>query len=176
MIFRILFFVLLGINVLFMLGCAHRIYAGYQIKRNRVNTYAIQNVNTGKGIRVHNAGIDDERKIILYTHQNWECMTWQFIQLEGDVYLLKNLYTKKTFQPSSSPEAGVSLWQQPLGGNRLQYWEFLKQPDETYFIRLKDTDLYITISSDKNHSDIILMPLQNSPDQQWKLIEQRPIF
>jgi len=67
------------------------------------------------------------------------------------------------------------LWQQPLGGS-LQFWEFLKQQNEIYLIRLKGTELYITISAENNHSDIILMPLQNSASQQWKLIEQHPIF
>jgi hypothetical protein len=172
----IMFFVLLGVVALFTVVTLPRNLKDIQRKRETVNAYAIQNVETGKCIRVHDAGIDDGRRIVLYPHQNWECITWQFIKLEGDIYLLKNLYTQKSFQPSSSPETGVTLWQQPLGGDRLQYWEFIKQPDETYLIRLKDTDLYIKITSNRNGSDLILMPLQNTTQQQWVLIEQRPIF
>jgi hypothetical protein len=175
-VFKVLFFVLLGLVALFSIVTVPRTLKDAQRKRETANAYAIQNIETGKNIRVHNAGIDDGRKIVLYPHRNWECITWQFIQLEENVFLLKNLYTHKTFQPSSTPEAGVTLWQQPLGGDRLQYWEFIKQSDDAYFIRLKDTDLYITISSSDNHSDIILMPLQNTPSQMWTLIEQRPIF
>ena len=171
-----LFFALLGIVLLFALAFGQRIYHGYLKKRNTVNTYAIQNVKTGKDIRVHNAGIDDEARIILYPHHNWECMTWQMIRLEGNTYLLKNLYTQKTFLPSSSPDSGVWLWQKPLGGDNLQYWEFLKQPDGTYLIRLAGTELYITISSGKNNADIILGQMKNSDEQKWKLIEQHPIF
>jgi hypothetical protein len=78
-------------------------------------------------------------------------MTWQFINVEGETYQLKNLYTSKTLQPSSKPELGVILCQQPLKKDSLQYWEFIKQPDETYLIRLKDTNLYVTISSDKTN-------------------------
>lgn len=152
-----------------------RILKDIHKKQKFTNTYAIQNVKTGKNIRVQNAGIDNGTKTILYSPHNWECMTWQFIQLEGDTYLLKNLYTEKTFQPSSSPESGVTLWQQTLGGTKLQYWEFIKQADETYQIRLKNTELYVTISSDKKDSPIILMPKQNSTDQKWRLIEQHPI-
>jgi len=155
-------------------GCA--VFKDIQRKQETVNAYAIQNVETGKCIRVHNAEIADREKIVLYSHYNWLCITWQLIKLDGEVYLLKNLFTHKTFQPSSLPETGVTLWQQPLGGDRLQYWEFIKQPDETYLIRLKDTDLYITITSNRNGSDLILMPLQNTTQQQWVLIEQRPIF
>jgi Ricin-type beta-trefoil lectin domain. len=136
------------------------------------NTYAIQNVQTGKNIRVFNAVPGNETPMILYSNHNWECMTWELIQLEDGSYLLKNLYTEKTFQPSSSLKSGVSLWQQPMGGTSLQYWEFLKQSDNTYLIRLKGTELYVTITSDKNDSPIVLMPMQNSNSQLWKLVRQ----
>ena len=152
-----------------------RIYKDIKKKRNYANTYAIQNIKTGKDIRVYNAGNDDGTKIILYSHYNWECMTWQLIQLGDNTYLLKNLYTQKSFQPSSSPEAGIGLWQQTLGGSSLQYWEFIKQIDETYLIRLKDTELYLTVTSDENNSDIVLMTKQNSDSQLWKLVRQNPI-
>jgi hypothetical protein len=101
-------------------------------------------------------------------------MTWQFIQLEDDTYLLKNMYTLKSFQPVSDPKAGVELWQQPLGGTKLQYWEFTEQSDATYLIRLKDTELYVTISAQENESPLILMPMNNSSAQKWKLIKQNP--
>lgn len=157
----------------FMFG--PRIHKDIKKKQNYANTYAIQNIGTGKDIRVQDAGNDDGTKIILYSHHNWECITWQLIQLEGDTYLLKNLYTQKTFQPSSVPESGVALWQQTLGGSPLQYWEFIKQSDETYLIRLKDTELYLTVTSDENDSAIVLMPKQDSDKQLWRLVRQNPI-
>ena len=103
-------------------------------------------------------------------------MTWQFIQLEGNTYRLRNLYTSKTFQPYSEPKPGVDLRQQPLEEGGPQYWEFIAQPDETYLIRLKDTDLYITISSNETNSPIILKPKKNSNEERWKLVEQNPWF
>ena len=90
--------------------------------------------------------------------------------------MLRNLFTKKNFQPSSLPEPGITLWQQTLDGNTYQRWEFLQQADETYLMRLQGTELYFTATSDENNSDIILMPLQNSAMQQWMLIRQQPIF
>ena len=167
---------LLILIVLSAIIFAPRIYKDVKKKRNYANTYAIQNVGTGKDIRVHNAGNDEGTKIILYNHNNWECITWQLIELEDNAYLLKNLYTQKTFEPSVSPESGVGLWQQTLGGSRLQYWEFIEQSGDTYLIRLKDTELYVTATSDKNNSDIILMPRQDSDSQQWRLIRQNPII
>lgn len=103
-------------------------------------------------------------------------MTWQFIEEEGESYQLKNLFTLKTFQPSTKPEVGFTLGQQPLKEDGSQYWEFIKQPDNSYLIKSKDTDLYVTISSDKTNSSITLMPKQNLTGQQWKLVEQNPWF
>ena len=172
---KIAFISLLILIGLVALVFCPRISKDIKKKRNYANTYAIQNIQTGKDIRVYNAGNDDETKIILYSHHNWECMTWQLIQLEDNTYLLKNLYTQKSFQPSSSPETGVGLWQQTLGGSHLQYWEFIKQADETYLIRLKDTELYLTVTSDENNSEIVLMPKQDSDSQLWRLARQNPI-
>lgn len=145
-----------------------------QIKKN--GTYAIQNVQTGKNLRPYKASVDDGNKIVLYNHHKWKCMTWQFIDEEGESYQLKNLYTSKTFQPSTKPEVGVTLGQQPLKEDGSQYWEFIKQPDNSYLIKSKGTDLYVTISSDKTNSSITLMPKQNSTGQQWKLVKQNPWF
>ena len=168
-------FALLALIVISIIVFGPRISKDIKKKRAYENTYAIQNIATDKVLRPYNAGNDDGTKIIQYSLNNWECLTWQLIGLEDDTFLLKNLYTQKSFQSSSSPESGVTLWQQTLGGSRLQYWEFVKQSDDTYMIRLKDTELYLTATSDENNSDIILMPRQNSDMQQWRLVRQNPI-
>lgn len=152
------------------------IFFGTKMKQSYSNTYAIQNVGTGKDIRVYNVGVEDETEIILYSHNEWECLTWEFIQLEDSTYLLKNLCTQKTFEPSSSPQQGVKLWQQSLGGSRLQYWEFIKQSDDKQLIRLKDTELYLTATSDEDNSPVVLMPKENSEKQLWRLIAQKPVY
>lgn len=173
---KIAFFTLLGLIILAAVVFGPRIIKDIQKKRNYANTYAIQNVATNKCLRPYNAGNDDGTKIIQYSLNDWECLTWQLIGLEDNMYLLKNLYTQKTFQPSSAPATGVTLWQQTLGGSRLQYWELIEQPNETYLIRLKDTELYLTTTSDENDSDIVLMPKQNSDSQLWRLVRQNPII
>lgn len=173
---KIAFFSLLALIILAAVVFAPRIIKDIQKKQNYANTYAIQNVGTDKCLRPYNAGNDDGTKIISYSHNNWECLTWQMIELDKDAYLLKNLYTQKSFEPSAMPESGMGLWQQTLGGSRLQYWEFIKRTDETYLIRLKDTELYLTTTSDENNSDIILMPRQDADNQQWRLIRQTPII
>jgi len=137
--------------------------------------FAIQNYGTNKNIRPRGANTADETNIILYPHHEWKCLTWRFIWIEGNTYQLENLYTEKTLTPSSAPISGVSLWQQPLNENNpLQHWELILQDGNKYLIRLKDTDLYITLSSSSNDSAIILKPLENSDNQLWRLFEQYP--
>lgn len=171
--------VLLATNLILLVPAlyfAPWIYFETKVKTNYANTYAIQNAGTGKDIRVYNVGVEDETGIILYSHNRWECLTWQFILLEDNTYLLKNLATQKTFEPVSPPKEGVGLWQKPLGGSRLQYWKFIKQPDGKYLIQLKGTELYLSATSDEDNSPIVLMPRQESDRQLWRLIKQNPAF
>ncbi|MHC6178314.1 RICIN domain-containing protein [Clostridium sp. JNZ X4-2] len=136
-------------------------------------SFAIHNIETGKNLRPHNADVSNGNDIILYPHHKWKCLTWQFNHIEGTTYQLQNIYTQKTLEPKSTPEAGVALWQQPLNEESPQ-WEFIEQPDGTYAIRLKKTELYITVSSKKTNSAIVLMPHEHPNKQHWKLIEQYP--
>ena len=138
------------------------------------NTYAIQNMATGKALRPKDANYKNGTELIAYPLKDWECITWEMIEIDTNAYLLKNLFTERTFQPKSEPKEGVCLWQQSLGGTPLQHWEFLKQQDGTYLIRLKGTELYVTTSSIETDSPIILMPKQNSKMQLWKLVRQTP--
>lgn len=138
------------------------------------NAYAIQNVSSGMCVRPFDAGYKNGNEVISYSHKSWECITWEMIAIGDSTFLLKNLFTEKTFQPKSKPKSGVGLWQQSLGGSPLQHWEFIKQQDETYWIRLKNTKLYLTISSKDENAPIVLMPSVKSDEQRWNLIRQTP--
>ena len=140
------------------------------------STYAIQNVQSEKNLRPYAAKTEDGNAIILYDHWSWKCMTWKFIQVERNTYQLRNLYTGKTLQPSAGPVPQTALWQQPLSGDKAQYWEFIRDRGDAYLIRLKGTRLYVTASSSETNSSIILLPMQNSSSQQWRLIKQDPWF
>lgn len=174
--YKFLFYVLLILIILTSVVFVPRINKDIHLKKATVNTYAIQNVKTDKCIRPYDANYKDDNKVILYTLNNWECITWQLIDLNNGAYLLKNLYTQKTFQPAAEPAEGVNMWQKTLGGSNQQHWEFLKQDNETYLIRLKGTELYLTAASEGQNADIVLKPLQNTTEEQWKLVEQHPII
>lgn len=91
-----------------------------------------------------------------------------------EAFLAKNLYTEKSFQPVSSASSDGGLRQRTLGGSRLQYWEFLKQPDETYLVRLQGSELYLTAPAKETNSPAVLMPKQDSRGQAWRLVRQTP--
>lgn len=171
---KIIVLIVLIVLLVFIVVVSFRIRKDIKKKLQYENTYAIQNVETGNTLRPLNANYESGVEIISYPLKNWECITWEMIEIDTNTYLLKDLFTEKTFQPKSGPKSGVGLWQQSLGGTSLQYWEFLKETDNTYLIRLKGTELYITTSSDKIDSPIILMPKQGKKSQLWKLVRQTP--
>ena len=138
-------------------------------------TYAIQNSTTGKNLRPYEAGSHNGNRIVLYGHVEWKCMTWDFTHVAGSAYQIRNLYTSKTFQPGDTPvKSGSALVQQPVSESLLQQWEFIKAKDDNYFIRLKGTELYITASSDKTNSNIILQEKEPGTLQLWRLVSQNP--
>jgi len=136
--------------------------------------YAIQNIQTGKNLRPYDANSADGTKIVLYNHVEWKCMTWEFSSLKNMTYQLKNLFTGKTFQPSGKAVDGVNLVQQPMKKDSLQYWVFEKYANNAYHIKLKGTQLYITLSSEKTNSEIVLKPKNDKLLQSWKLVAQDP--
>lgn len=69
------------------------------------NTYAIQNVGTGKNVRVRDAGIEDGTSIILYRAANWECMTWRLIQLETPASCSRTCTHRRRSNRSPPPSA-----------------------------------------------------------------------
>ncbi len=141
-------------------------------------TYAIKNVSTGMLLRVMDANKKNETPIVAYSPTNWKCMTWDFNQVEGNTYLLRNLFTDKTFQPQKGEVSeGIVLEQQPLDSNKAnQQWEFINAANNTYMIKLKGSNLYLT-PLDKSgtvNSRIILSKKRADKTQFWSIYEQHP--
>ena len=142
-------------------------------------TFAIQNMATQKNLRPYEAQKAEGNRIVLYDHREWKCMTWDFKHKSDNVYQLKNLYTSKTFQADAQPKSGERLIQKTLVNDDLQQeWEFVKEGENQYSIRLKNTNLYITVadSTGADNSAIVLQEKQNSNLQRWKLVAQTPSF
>lgn len=169
-IFKMKYFIVL---VIAAVGIA---ILSFTLRQYTGKRYAIQNVQTGKNLRPYAAGKQDGNRLVLYDHHSWKCMTWDFKEVGTETYQLQNRYTSKSFQASIKPESNAKLCQQPLTGSGLQEWEFIKQSDEAYLIKQNCTDLYLSISSEATNSDIVLMPLQSTKAQLWRLVKQNPLF
>jgi hypothetical protein len=140
-------------------------------------TYAIKNVQTGMLLRVKGAHSENGTPLVAYYPENWKCMTWDFQHVEGNTYKLKNLFTSKTFQPVTQANVGVALEEQPINAdNSTQQYEFEPVDNDTFLIKLKGTDLYLTPSDKKGsvNSKIILTKKTNTKDQYWDIYQQSP--
>ena len=142
-------------------------------------TYAIKNAQTGMLLRIKDANKANGTPLVSYNPVNWKCMTWDFKETAENTYQLRNLFSGKTFQPQSAATAGVAMEEQPLlAGNAQQQYEFIAAGKNSYLIRLKGTELYITPADDKGtvNGAIVLVPKNNSKLQQWMIYEQHPEF
>ena len=140
-------------------------------------TYAIKNVQTGMLLRIKDANKTDNTPLVAYNPVNWKCVTWNFNHVEGQTYMLENLFTGKTIQSTNGiPAAGDALKQQPVKNTTIQQYEFIPVEKNVYLIKLKGTDLYITPSDEKGtvNTPIILSKKDGSKLQQWTIYEQHP--
>lgn len=140
-------------------------------------TYAIKNVKTGMLLRVKDASGKNGTPLVAYSPQNWKCMTWDFQSIGKNTYQLKNLFTSKTFQPMGEAREAVTMEEQPLVSDAVnQQYEFIKIKKDTYLIKLKSTDLYLTPADPEGstNSAIVLTKKKDSADQQWSIYLQNP--
>lgn len=139
--------------------------------------YAIKNVQTGMLLRVKDAGSKNGTPLVAYYPENWKCMTWNFKNTGENSYQLQNLLTNKTFQPVTKADINVAFEEQPLvDASPNQQYEFIGVKKDTYLIKLKGTDLYLTPADIKGkvNSAIILASKRNTPEQLWTIYEQSP--
>lgn len=139
-------------------------------------TYAIKNVQTGIYIRIKDANSKNGTPIVAYSPVNWKCVTWDF-KKQQDAYQLVNLFSRKTMQPSATAKEGVAMEEQPLAdGSANQQYEFIHVEKNTYLIKLKGTELYLTPSNSDGdiNEPIVLKQKNNSRLQYWQLKEQHP--
>lgn len=126
-------------------------------------TYAIKNLSSGMVLRIRDANTANGTPIVPYSPVNWKCVTWDFKNVEGQTYQLKNLFSGKTLQAK-----GKSLEEQPMAS---QEYEFIPGGKNTYLIKVKGTELYITQEGD----NIVLAAMAKDVKyQSWTLVEQHP--
>jgi hypothetical protein len=159
--------------LLIIFVCSGLFASAQDIKGN----YAIKNVQTGMLLRIKDANSKTGTPIVAYYPENWKCMTWDFKKTDANTYQLRNLFSNKTLQPVTLAAADVAFHEQPLiPGDEKQQYEFIAVKKDTYLIKVKGADLYITPADPKGevNSAIILAAKKGTPDQQWFIYEQAP--
>jgi hypothetical protein len=159
--------------LLMAFACSGLLASAQDIKGN----YAIKNVQTGMLLRIKDANSKTGTPIIAYYPENWKCMTWDFKKTDANTYQLRNLFSNKTLQPTTLANANVPFDEQPLvPGDAKQQYEFIPVKKDTYLIKLKGTDLYVTPADPKGevNTAIVLAAKKGTPDQQWFIYEQAP--
>ncbi len=139
--------------------------------------YAIKNAATGMLLRIRDANTANGTPLVAYTPVNWKCMTWDFQHKDANTYQLRNLFSGKTFQPQQAPAEMVAMEEQPLAANAAgQQYEFIAAEKNRYFIRLKGTDLFVSLANDKGgiNTPVVLAKKDGSLLQQWSIYEQHP--
>lgn len=138
-------------------------------------SFAIQNIASGKDLRPFGAKRHDRNPIILYDHHTWKCLTWTFRQAGPERFRLMNRYTSKGLNVTSTPAAGTSLVQHGSPPES-QAWDFIAQPDSSYAIRLAGSNLFITAASSETNALVTIEPFSGADSQKWRLIPQKPWF
>lgn len=140
-------------------------------------TYAIKNAATGMLLRIRDANTANGTPVVGYNPVNWKCMTWDFQHTDGNTYQLRNLFSGKTLQPQQTPAENATMEEQPLVNNAPgQQYEFIPATKDNYFIRLKGTDLYLSLANNTGatNTPVILVTKKESLLQQWTIYEQHP--
>ena|SRR6218665_874124 len=162
-----------GFGLLSILSLSYPL--GGEIHAEDGQTFAVQNISSGKNLRPFQAGREDGNRIILYDHHSWKCLTWSFKQVGPNRYQLANYYTGKFLDSELAPSDGLSLVQHETISDSLA-WDFEAQPGGSYAIRMADTDLYITATSAGTNTPIMLSSFAGTDNQRWRLVPQRPWF
>lgn len=137
-------------------------------------TYAIKNVQSGLLLRVKDANGKDGTPIVLYDAQNWKCMTWDFKKIDGNTYQLQNLFTNKTMQAMGT-DTGAGFNEQPLEPQKAsQLYDFEPVGKDTYLIKLKGTERYLTGTGSDINTLVKLAPKTGDKSQQWTIYQQSP--
>jgi hypothetical protein len=137
-------------------------------------TYQIRNVKFQDLLRPRDANNADGTAIVLYSAQPWKCMTWRLQPAGESQFVLKNLFTGKTFCSGTKTNAAARfVMQTPLTKTAREStaWQFTKLADGSYKIIEPKSGQALTATKDdgKYEAHIAVLPWQDQPEQKWLL-------
>ena len=137
-------------------------------------TYQIRNVKYGDLLRPRDANHANGTPIVLYSAQPWKCMTWRLQPAGETAFLVRNLFTGKTFHAAFATNAQpADVTQVPLPKNASEgpAWRFVLLDDGHYKITDDKSGKVLTaVKKTGEYSAIIAVaPWSNLDDQKWTL-------
>ena len=102
-------------------------------------------------------------------------MTWKLFPTGTDTFQVRNHFTSKTFDCSST-NAASPVVQVPFGkeASARPTWRFIKLTGGNYEIADVKTGRVLTAEKERVSTKIALEPWQEQPEQKWELIEIDP--
>jgi len=138
-------------------------------------SYQIRNVKYADLLRPEDANNANGTRIVLYPGQPWKCMTWKLLPAGAETFHVRNHFTSKTFDCSST-NAVSPVVQVPFGKDAAvrPAWRFIKLPDGTYEIADSKTGKVLTAEKERGSAKVALEVWHEQPEQKWELIEIDP--
>ncbi len=155
--------------------CGATLAAGPATQRSTLagESHQIQNLSQEELLRPRDADSKDGTPIVLYSPQDWKCMTWKF-EPAGDGVRLINYFTHKTLYPGAG-EDGSAVTQHPAAktGIEAEQWRFVPVSDGVYRIEHIATGKTLGVNAEGN---VIIETWTGAASQKWKLLEKPARF
>jgi hypothetical protein len=111
-------------------------------------TYTIQNAFSKKNISVEDESLENSAKILTEEPSDSLSQVWTFVTLGKSNYILTNALSARSMDiPSASTLPGVSVTQYATNYGNNQIFEFIENSDGSYFIKNKNSKLYLTVKN-----------------------------
>ena len=136
-------------------------------------SHQIENVAQSDLLRPRDANSANGTPIVLYSHQDWKCMTWK-LEAVGDDVRLVNYFTHKTFYPDAAAD-GSAVTQHPAAkpAGDAEKWRFIPVDGGHYRLEHAATGKTLAVTADGN---VVIETYTGAATQQWKLLDKPAKF
>jgi hypothetical protein len=171
------------IGLMFLLGPAWVFADGVPAKPDgapglAATTCQIRNVKHQELLRPRDANNANGTPIVLYPAQPWKCMTWKLQPAGESAFLLRNLFTAKTFSAAadaSGPHQPVTQVPLAKDGEGAPKWQLTRLEDGSYKIIDSKSGKALTALKEVGSSlKIIVAAWENKAEQKWELLPIDP--
>ena len=146
-------------------------------KGDAPKSYQIMNKKHGDLLRPKDANGSDGTPIVLYSAQQWKCLTWKLTPTEDSEFTVQNHFTGKSFALVSDGKGNAVIQVAlPKDAAKAIKWRFVKLSEGNY--RIADPKSGNVLTAVKGAKDdeirIALLPWEKKDEQKWELRQIDP--